>query len=252
MYTKDHTLMSPNFSLLCRMNSIKDIPQWLDTVTSSQQHAVCTSLEPWIHAPWFVYCPTLTGFCRLSNGSVRAGRHGSRVTKYLETKFLVGGAKVNIIDPVGYNAQLLAGRFDEYPDDKKPQSVKAFFVPEVVQQVANHGRVRVVVFRSDKDEWLYSGVTRTSCWCCYILHEQLWCCPRCWSIAHALVAGLGSLTFPLGLPFQAVHTLLNEDGTLSAEAGSSGELLEDGAKKFAGEMVWFAEALQAKRATGLP
>ncbi|CAK4766792.1 unnamed protein product [Aphanomyces euteiches] len=195
------------------MNSIKDIPQWLDTVTSSQQHAVCTSLEPWIHAPWFVYCPTLTGFCRLSNGSVRAGRHGSRVTKYLETKFLVGGAKVNIIDPVGYNAQLLAGRFDEYPDDKKPQSVKAFFVPEVVQQVANHGRVAGVATYSMSN----------------------------FGAVHA--AG------PLHTP---VHTLLNEDGTLSAEAGSSGELLEDGAKKFAGEMVWFAEALQAKRATGLP
>ncbi|CAK4705750.1 unnamed protein product [Aphanomyces euteiches] len=203
------------------MNSIKDIPQWLDTVTSSQQHAVCTSLEPWIHAPWFVYCPTLTGFCRLSNGSVRAGRHGSRVTKYLETKFLVGGAKVNIIDPVGYNAQLLAGRFDEYPDDKKPQSVKAFFVPEVVQQVANHGRKCLQYFGKVAGVATYSMSN--------------------FGAVHA--AG------PLHTP---VHTLLNEDGTLSAEAGSSGELLEDGAKKFAGEMVWFAEALQAKRATGLP
>ncbi|CAK4207788.1 unnamed protein product [Aphanomyces euteiches] len=231
--------MSPNFSLLCRMNSIKDIPQWLDTVTSSQQHAVCTSLEPWIHAPWFVYCPTLTGSCRLSNGSVRAGRHGSRVTKYLETKFLVGGANVNIIDPVGYNAPLLAGRFDGYPDDKKPQSVKAFFVPEVVQQVANHGRVRVVVFRSDKDE-------------CVRLSEK--CLQYFGKVAGAATYSMSNFgavhaAGPLHTP---VHTLLNEDGTLSAEAGSSGELLEDGAKKFAGEMVWFAEALQAKRATGLP
>ena len=68
---------------------------------------------------------------------------------------------------------------------------------------------------------------------------------------HTLIVGLGLVKLPRELPFPSVHTLLNEDGTLSAEAGSSGVSLESGVVIFVDELKWFAEALQAKHATGL-
>ncbi|KAG9415082.1 hypothetical protein AC1031_008510 [Aphanomyces cochlioides] len=187
-------------------------------------------------------------------GSVRAGRHGPRVAKYLETKFLAAGAKVNIIDPVEYNAPLLAGRFDYFPDDKKPQSFKAlqtFFAESdalvLVTPEFNHSYSPVLANLLDyfwHNEYFgtVAGIATYS--------MGGFDGVRAAGPLHTLIVGLGLVTIPRELPFPSVHTLLNEDGTLSAEAGSSGESLEGGAVKFAGELKWFAEALHAKRATG--
>ncbi|CAK4661720.1 hypothetical protein AeMF1_016372 [Aphanomyces euteiches] len=189
-------------------------------------------------------------------GSVRAGRQGTRVAKYLETKFLAAGAKVNIIDPVEYNAPLLAGRFDYLPDDKKPEAFKElqtkFAESDALVLVTpeyNHSYSPVLANLLDYF-WFKEYFGKVAAIATYSMSG--FGGVRAAGPLHTLIVGLGLVTIPRELPFPAVHTLLNEDGTVNAEAGKSGELLEDGAVKFAGELIWFAEALQAKRATGLP
>ncbi|CAK4480691.1 unnamed protein product [Aphanomyces euteiches] len=189
-------------------------------------------------------------------GSVRTGRQGTRVGKYLEEKFTAAGAKVHIIDPVELSVPLLAGRFDWFPEEAKTDALKTL--------QAKFAESDAIVLATPEYNHSYSPVIANLL--DYFWHNEYF--GKVAGIAtysmggfggvraagplHTLIVGLGLVTIPRELPFPSVHTLLNEDGTLNAEAGSSGELLEDGAKKFAGELVWFAEALRAKRATGLP
>ncbi|CAK4353501.1 unnamed protein product [Aphanomyces euteiches] len=187
-------------------------------------------------------------------GSVRAGRQGPRVAKYLETKFLAAGVKVHIIDPVDYDVPLLAGRYDWLPEDQKTDKFKALHAKLVesdafvlVTPEYNHSYSPVLANLLDYF-WHNEYFGKVAGIATYSMSG--FGGVRAAGPLHTLIVGLGLVTIPRELPFPSVHTLLKEDGTLSAEAGSSGESLEGGAVKFAGELKWFAEALQAKRATG--
>ncbi|KAG9415081.1 hypothetical protein AC1031_008509 [Aphanomyces cochlioides] len=189
-------------------------------------------------------------------GSVRTGRQGTRVGKYLESKFLAAGAKVNVIDPVEYDVPLIAGQYAWLSEENQTDALKtlqAKFAESdalvLVTPEYNHSYSPVIANLLDYF-WHKEFFGKVAGVATYSMSD--FGGVRAAGPLHTLIVGLGLVTIPRELPFPSVHTSLNEDGTLSAEAGNSGELLEDGAGKFAGELVWFAEALQAKRATGLP
>ncbi|CAK4144357.1 unnamed protein product [Aphanomyces euteiches] len=189
-------------------------------------------------------------------GSVRPGRQGTRVAKYLEKKLEDAGLIVHVIDPVELKVPLLAGRYDWLPEDQKSDALKTIqakyaesdaFV--ILSPEYNHSFSPVISTVLDYF-WYNEFFGKVAAIATYSMGS--FGGVRAAGPLFGLLAGLGLVTIPREIPFPSVHTLLNEDGTLTAEAGKSGESVEDGAVKFANELKWYAEALKAKRAGGLP
>ncbi|KAF0682419.1 Aste57867_25432 [Aphanomyces stellatus] len=188
-------------------------------------------------------------------GSVRPGRQGLRVAKFIAAKLESVGFKVHLIDPIELNLPLFVGRFDYLPEDKKTDELKALKAKLVesdaivaVTPEYNHSFSPVIANTLDYfyAEFLFkiAGIVSYS--------AGPFGGVRAVGPLRPFFGELGLTTIPKELPVPVVQNLLNEDGTIQATAGQSGESLEKGATEFANQLQWYAKALKAARAEGTP
>ncbi|RHY25353.1 hypothetical protein DYB32_008373 [Aphanomyces invadans] len=189
-------------------------------------------------------------------GSVRPGRQGLRVAKFLESNLASAGFGVHVVDPRELKLPLFAGRFDYLPVDEQTDSLKELkakltesdaFV--VVTPEYNHTFSPVISNTLDyfyHSEYYYkiAGIATYSMGGFGGI--------RAAGPLHPFLGELGLATIPKELPFPVVHNLLNEDGTVQTTAGTSGESLKNGVKQFVSELKWYATALKTARAAGVP
>ncbi|KAF0691194.1 Aste57867_17527 [Aphanomyces stellatus] len=186
-------------------------------------------------------------------GSVRPGRQGLRVAKFLVSKLETVGFKVHLIDPVELKLPLLVGRFDYLSEDQQTDGLKELkakivdsdaFV--IVTPEYNHSYSPVVTNTLDyffHNEYYYkvAGIATYS--------AGGFGGVRAAAPLRPVLACLGLTSIPKELPVPSVHSLLNEDGTVQEDAGKSGESLEKNAIAFAEELKFFATAIQTARAS---
>ncbi|ETV97454.1 hypothetical protein H310_09384 [Aphanomyces invadans] len=188
-------------------------------------------------------------------GSVRPGRQGLRVAKYLESKLAAAGFAVHVVDPTELKLPLFVGRFAYLPAELKTESLTALqgkfegsdaFV--VVTPEYNHTFSPVI---SNTLNYFYSEyANKVAGIVTYSVGG--FGGVRAAGPLRPFFGELGLVTIPKELPFPVVQNVLHEDGTISPEAGASGESIENGTKQFVNELKWYASALKIARAAGGP
>ncbi|RHY26519.1 hypothetical protein DYB28_004630 [Aphanomyces astaci] len=188
-------------------------------------------------------------------GSVRPGRQGLRVAKYLQAKLATADFNVHIIDPIDLNLPLFAGRFAYLPAELKTEALTA------VQAKFEESDAFVVI--TPEYNHTFSPVISNTLNYFYSEYANKIAGIVTYSVGgfggvraagplRPFFGELGLATIPKELPFPVVQNVLNEDGALSADAGASGEAIESGTKQFVNELKWYAAALKTARAAGGP
>jgi NAD(P)H-dependent FMN reductase len=181
-------------------------------------------------------------------GSVRTERVGIRAALYLQRQIESRGHTVTLVDPAIYQLPLLDKMYKEFKGD----------APAVMEQLATLYRAAdafVIVggeynngippaLKNLLDHFLEEYFWRPSAIACYSAGQfggvrgamQL----------RMTLGELGMPSIPSILPFPRVASLVAEDGTITDERfGKS-------TARFLDELEWYANALKAQRATGVP
>ncbi|CAK4619903.1 hypothetical protein LEN26_011389 [Aphanomyces euteiches] len=189
-------------------------------------------------------------------GSVRQGRMGLRVGRFLQQSLEAKGLAVHLIDPVELDLPLLRNRYAFLPENEKTAALH--------QTYAAFEKSDAIVVATPEYNHSFSPVIGNTL--NYFYHSEFYY--KVGGIATYSMGGfggvragvslrtylgeLGIVSIPKQLPFPVVQNLLNEDGTLQASAGKSGEAVADNAEKFADELAWYAKALKEARVKGTP
>jgi NAD(P)H-dependent FMN reductase len=182
-------------------------------------------------------------------GTVRTDRIGPRVAKYVMHALEQRGHTPTLVDPVEHPLPLLDKMYKEYPAGKAPP------VLERLAQIIKPADAYVVV----SGEYNHSIPPALSNLLDHFLAEYFWKPSGivCYSPGafggvraamqlRAMLCELGTPSIPSLLPFPKVHEALDADGK------AKNEHIEKGAKKFFGELEWYASALKAQREMGVP
>ncbi|KAF0709637.1 Aste57867_5862 [Aphanomyces stellatus] len=190
-------------------------------------------------------------------GSVRPGRFGLRVGRFLQDRFQAQGLNVHLIDPAELKLPLLVNRFSFLPEDQKSDALKSTYAKFVESDA-------FVVATPEYNHSFSPAISNTLD---YFYHSEFYY--KTAGIATYSMGGfggvragvalrpflgeLGLVSIPKQLPFPVVQNLLDEEGKILASAGKSGDIVLDNTAKFADELAWYATALKEARASkGVP
>jgi len=182
-------------------------------------------------------------------GSVRSDRKGIRVARYVERQLAGRGHAVTLVDPQSLQLPLLDRMYKEY----SPGSA-----PAVLEQLATLYRA-ADAFVIVTAEYNHSIPPALSNLLDHFLEEYFWrpSAIVCYSAGafggvraamqlRAMLCELGMPSISSLFPVPRVEQAFNEAGDPS----------DDGADRrfarFAAELEWYAEALRARRASGVP
>ncbi len=182
-------------------------------------------------------------------GTVRRDRLGIRPARYLVAQCEARGHQVTLVDPMALQLPVLDRMYKEHPKGEAP--------PELEKLAALYREADGFLVVSG--EYNQSIPPALSNLLDYFLEEYFWRPSGiiCYSPSgfggvraavqlRTMLAELGMPSTPTMLAMPHAHTLFAEDGTLlNADFQSR-------AAKFLDEFEWYAEALRARRATGVP
>ncbi|GEP00212.1 NADPH-dependent FMN reductase [Methylobacterium haplocladii] len=182
-------------------------------------------------------------------GSVRSDRQGIRAARFLVAQLEGRGFEAPLVDPAELKLPLLDRMYKEYPKGEAPRALEDLatlyrradaFV--VVSGEYNHSIPPAL--SNTLDHFLEEYYWRPSGIVCYSAGQYGGV--RAAMQLRAMMAELGAPSIPSLLPIPRIQK------ALSAGGEPAEEWLGKAAKKFLDELVWYAEALKAKRAEGTP
>ena len=182
-------------------------------------------------------------------GSVRSVRLGIRFARFLVNRIEARGHAAPLIDALDCQLPLLDKMYKEYPAGEAPERLEHIagiirpadgFV--IVTGEYNHGIPPALKNLLDHflEEWFF----RPSAIACY--SPGPFGGVRAGIQLRATLAELGMPSIPSMLPAPGLGRTIDEDGT------PQDERWDRRAGKFLAEFEWYAEALQAQRARGMP
>jgi NAD(P)H-dependent FMN reductase len=182
-------------------------------------------------------------------GTVRTERVGPRVAKYVIRALEQRKHRPTLVDPVEHSLPLLDKMYKEYPAGQAPPAL------ERIAQIIKPADAYVIV----SGEYNHSVPPALSNMLDHFLQEYFWkpSAIVCYSPGpfggvraamqlRAMLAELGMPSIPSLLPFPKVHEALDADGK------PTNERVDKSAAKFLAELEWYANALKAARANGVP
>ena len=182
-------------------------------------------------------------------GSVRRDRLGIRPARYVRQLCEERGHEVTMVDPMDLNLPLLDRMYKEHPKGQ---------APEALERLAQTYRA-ADGFLIVSGEYNNSIPPALSNLLDHFLEEYFWRPSGivCYSPSNfggvraamqlrMMLAELGMPSIPTLLAMSRANQLLAEDGTLLQPDFASR------AARFLDEFCWYAEALRAKRAEGMP
>jgi NAD(P)H-dependent FMN reductase len=182
-------------------------------------------------------------------GSVRSDRKGIRIARYVERQFTGRGHAVTLVDPQALQLPLLDRMYKEY----SPGSA-----PPVLEQLAALYRA-ADAFVIVTAEYNHSVPPALSNLLDHFLEEYFWrpsaiVCYSAGAFGGVRAAmQLRAMLCELGMP--SISSLFPVPRVEQAFS-DAGEPSDDGADRrfarFAAELEWYAEALRARRASGVP
>ncbi|GJE26217.1 NADPH-dependent FMN reductase [Methylobacterium organophilum] len=182
-------------------------------------------------------------------GSVRTDRIGIRAARFLVARLEARGIEAPLVDPAERKLPLLDRMYKEYPKGEAPQALQdlaalytradAFLI---VSAEYNHSIPPAL--SNLLDHFLEEYFWRPSGICCYSAGQ--FGGVRAAMQLRAMLAELGCPSISSLLPIPRLHKAVNEAGEPAEE------WLTKSANRFLDELVWYAEALKARRAQGTP
>ena len=182
-------------------------------------------------------------------GSVRSARQGIKLARFLVRELEDRGHRPHLIDPLEVRLPLLDRMYKEYPKGEAPAAMEDMaarlrkadgFV--IVSGEYNHGIPPAL--KNLLDHFLEEWFWRPSAIACY--SAGAFGGVRAAMQLRATLAELGMPSIPSLYPVPKVGQQFDEDGVP----------LDDGPKRrvgrFLAEFEWYAKALKAARAGGLP
>lgn len=182
-------------------------------------------------------------------GSVRTARQGIRAARFITAKLAERGHDATLVDPVDYALPMLDRMYKEYPKGEAPppmeelaEMIRGADAFVIVSGEYNHSIPPALSNLLDHflEEWFFrpSGIV------CY--SAGMFGGVRAAMQLRAMLCELGMPSIPSLQPVPRVGQAFAEDGTPTDEAWHGR------VKKFLDELEWYAEALKAQRARGLP
>lgn len=182
-------------------------------------------------------------------GTVRTERVGPRVARYLIRELERRGHRPVPVDPLEYGLPLLDKMYKEYPAGTAPEPlerlagvVRSADAYLVVSAEYNHSVPPAL--SNLLDHFLEEYFFKPSAIACY--SPGRYGGVRAAMQLRSMLAEMGMPSIPSLLPFPKVTEALAEDGTPTDDG------LAKPTGKFLDEFVWYAEALKAARAGGVP
>jgi NAD(P)H-dependent FMN reductase len=182
-------------------------------------------------------------------GSVRTKRRGIRAARFLRRKLEERGHEVTLVDPAEHPLPLLDRMYKEYPSGEAPEDL------EKLAALFRSADGFVIV----SGEYNHSVPPALSNLLFHFLSEYYWrpAAIACYSAGpfggvraavhlRAVLAELGTVTIPSLFPMSQIGSSFDEDGTPTDDA------YDRRVGRFLDELEWYAEALAARRASGVP
>jgi NAD(P)H-dependent FMN reductase len=182
-------------------------------------------------------------------GSVRSARQGIKLARFLVRELEGRGHRPHLIDPLEVRLPLLDRMYKEYPKGEAPAAMEGMAARLrgadgflIVSGEYNHGIPPAL--KNLLDHFLEEWFWRPSAIACY--SAGAFGGVRAAMQLRATLAELGMPAIPSLYPVPKVGQQFDEDGVA----------LDDGpkrrAQRFLAEFEWYANALKAARAGGLP
>jgi NAD(P)H-dependent FMN reductase len=182
-------------------------------------------------------------------GTVRSERVGPRVARYLVRALERRGHRASLVDPVEYPLPLLDKMYKEYPAGNAPavlQRLAEVIRPAdayvIVSGEYNHSVPPAL--SNLLDHFLEEYFFKPSAIACY--SPGAFGGVRAAMQLRAMLGEMGMSSIPSILPFPKVHEALDADGNPASER------TDKSAGRFLDELEWYANALKAARAQGVP
>jgi NAD(P)H-dependent FMN reductase len=182
-------------------------------------------------------------------GSVRSARQGIKLARFLVHQVEARGHRPHLIDPMELRLPLLDRMYKEYSKGEAPAPLEDMaallrradgFV--IVSGEYNHGVPPAL--KNLLDHFLEEWFWRPSAIACY--SAGMFGGVRAAMQLRATLAELGMPSIPSLYPVPRVGEQFNDDGAARDPAH------ERRIGRFLAELEWYARALQAARATGVP
>jgi NAD(P)H-dependent FMN reductase len=187
--------------------------------------------------------------CVVVYGSVRPKRQGIRAARFLVHQLEARGHHVDLIDPIEVDLPLLTRTYSEYEEGE---------APDVLERLAETYRA-ADAFLFVAGEYNHGLPPALKNLIDHFLHEYFWRPAgivtysagsfggaRAGVHLRAVLGEVGLATIPSMLPVPRVSAAFEMDGSVLDEA------YEKRAARFLGELCWYARALKAARADGVP
>jgi len=182
-------------------------------------------------------------------GSVRSDRQGLRAARFLVAQLEARGIEAPLVDPAALQLPLLDRMYKEYPRGEAPPALEALATlyrrsDAFVVVSAEYNHAIPPALSNTLDHFLEEYSWRPSAICCYSAGQYGGV--RAAMQLRAMMGELGASSIPSLLPIPRIGKALD------AEGNAQEEWLSRAAGRFLDELFWYAEALAAKRASGIP
>jgi NAD(P)H-dependent FMN reductase len=182
-------------------------------------------------------------------GSVRCDRQGIKAARFVERQLAARGHDITVVDPIAINLPLLDRMYKEYPKGQAPLNL------ETLAAVYRSADGFVVV----SAEYNHCIPPALSNLLDHFLEEYFWrpsaiVCYSAGAFGGVRAAmQLRAMLCELGMPsISSLFPIPRIDVALDAEGRAIDAPLDRRFQRFASEFEWYAEALQAQRAAGVP
>jgi NAD(P)H-dependent FMN reductase len=184
-------------------------------------------------------------------GSVRSHRAGIRAARYVERGLRARGMEPVLVDPMEHDLPLLDKMFKEYAPGEAPAPMQALadlfrradaFV--IVSGEYNHlpppALVNLLDHYLNEFYWRPAGLVTYSAGAMGGVRAGVH--------LRDMLSELGMVSIPSALAYARVSATFEEDGRRTKDPDGSDQFFD----RFCAELTWYAEALRAKRAEGVP
>jgi NAD(P)H-dependent FMN reductase len=182
-------------------------------------------------------------------GSVRPARRGVRAARYVVRELDARGHAVTLVDPAELRLPIVDRMYKEYAKGEAPEPLdrlaalyRAADAFVIVTAEYNHGLPAALT--NLLDLYLEEYYFRPSAIVSYSAGQ--FGGVRAAMHLRAVLCEMGMPSIPSTLPLPRVHTILDEAGVAQDDA------MARRFDKFASELEWYARALAAERANGVP
>ncbi|MEM6328127.1 MAG: NAD(P)H-dependent oxidoreductase [Bacteroidota bacterium] len=185
-------------------------------------------------------------------GSVRTKRQGIRAARYVVQSLESRGHTVTLVDPAETQLPMLDRMFKEYTEADAPAEMMrlAGQIREsdaIVVVTGEYNHLPPPALLNLLDHFLEEWYWRPSAIVSYSGGRLGGV--RAASHLRDLLAEIGTVSIPTALAYGQVRATFGEDGTPTDEHATR---LAKGFSRFADELEWYARALRAQRAQGVP